>query len=283
MDVSENKYIASGLFALIGATLGIVLNYWFFLSYYKPLIAAQQEICGPGCVMIITYLLPAFTDIGMIAGALYAISAVGFFSKEKWAYTAAVIANVLALWTSFWPSIPILDAMGKMENDPGFFPVYIFIFIPNIILYFLINGVTGKRNFGRLIVGLLTGMAFIMAFINGTASLNIMYVKGLNSLDNSLYVMANRLFWLAAFGYGLITIGIMCFPKKWVRMLGIGCALICMLFGFPMGIITTLEKTAALGELEISMYLGAPVISLVLVVIFLIPALWNKIIQPDKE
>ncbi|QEE17148.1 hypothetical protein DSAG12_02980 [Promethearchaeum syntrophicum] len=277
MDVIEKNNKLGGLLAIIGAILGIALNYLFFTSYYKPLIAAQAEICGPGCVMVITYLLPAFTDIGIIAGVLYFIGAIGFFNKKKWAYNVAVIANVLALWTSFWPSIPILDAMGKMENGPGFFPVYIFIFLPNIILYFLINGATGKRNIGRLIVGLLTGMAFIMAFINGTASLNIMYVKGLASLDNTLYVMANRLFWLAAFGYGLITVGIMCFPKEWVRMLGIGCAIICMLFGFPMGIITTLAKG------EISMYLGAPVMSLVLVLIFLIPGIWKKIIKPDEK
>ena len=274
MDEKEINYKLGGLLAIIGALMGIGLNYAFFMITYKPLIAAQAIRCGPGCVMVITYMLPAFTDIGIISGVLYAVSAVGFFKKEKWAYTVAVVANVLALWTSFWPNIPVLDVIA--EDFAGFFPLHIFIFLPNMILYFLINGATGKRNFGRIVVGLLTGMAFIMAFIDGTASLNIMYVKGLDGLDNSLYVLANRLFWLAAFGYGLITVGIMCFPKEWVRMLGVGCAIICMLFGFPMGIITTLEKG------EISLYLGAPVMSLVLLLPFIIPSLWNKIIKPDE-
>jgi hypothetical protein len=270
MDEIKENYLFSGWFAIIGAILGIGLNFLFFILWYKPLIAAEEIKCGAGCVMIITYLLPVFTDFGIIAGILYTISAIGFFKKEKWAYPVAVVANVLALWTSFWPMIPLLDT--------GLPPVYVFIFLPNIILYFLINRYTGKRNFGRIVVGLMTGMAFIMTFINGTASLNLMYVKGLNDLDNSLYVISNRLFWLAAFGYGLTTISIMLSPeKKWVRMLGIGCAIIAMLFGYPMGIITTLDKGV------FSMYLGAPLLSLVLILIFTLPGLWKKMILPNEK
>ena len=275
MDELEKSYKIGGYYAIVGAVLGIVLNFVFFMLNYKPLIAAQAIICGDGCVMVITYMLPVFTDIGIIAGVLYAVSAVGFFKNEKWAYPLAVTANVLALWTSFWPNIPIMDAMAKM--DTPLTPVYLFIFLPNIILYFLINKHTGKRNWGRILVGLLTGMALIMAFINGTASLNISYVKNLQGADSSLYVLSSRLFWLAALGYGLITVGIMCFPKEWVRMLGVGCAIPTMLFGFPMGYLTTIAKG------EFSMYLGAPLMSVLLLIIFLIPALWNKIIKPDEK
>ncbi|MHA1718209.1 MAG: hypothetical protein ACTSXK_01620 [Promethearchaeota archaeon] len=269
MDEMEKKNKISSIFAIVGAVLGIVLNFVFFMIWYKPLIAAQAIKCGAGCVMVITYFLPAFTDIGILSGVLYTLSAIGFFKNEKWAYPTAVVANVLALWTSFWPMIPLMDT--------GLPPVYVFIFLPNIILYFLINLYTGKKNWGRIIVGLLTGMVFIMAFINGTASTNIMYVKSLNNLDNSLYVISERLFWLSAFGYGLITIAIMLFPKEWVRMLGIGCAIIAMLFGFPMGYITTIAKG------EFSMYLGAPILSAVLIFIFAIPILWKKIIQPEEK
>jgi len=278
MDELDKSYKMGGYYAIVGAVLGIVLNFVFFMLYYKPLIAAQAVICGDGCVMVITYLLPVFTDVGILAGVLYAVSAVGFFKKEKWAYPAAVTANVLGLWTSFWPMIPIMDVMAKMETDPAFFPVYLFIFLPNIILYFLINKHTGKRNWGRILVGLLTGMALIMGFINGTASLNISFVKNLHGEDSSLYVLSSRLFWLASLGYGLITVAIMTIPEKeWVRMLGVGSAIICMLFGFPMGIITTIAKD------EFSMYLGAPLMSVVLLILFLIPALWNKIIKPDEK
>ena len=270
MDEMENKYKESGWFAIVGAVLGIILNFIFFIICYKPLIAAQAEKCGVGCGMIITYLLPAFTDVGILAGVLYTLSAIGFFKKEKWAYHVAVIANVLALGTSFWPMIPLMDV--------GLTPVYVFIFLPNIILYFLINCFYGKSYWGRLIIGLLTGMAFIMAFINGTESLNIMYVKSLNDLDNSLYVIANQLFWLAGLGYGLITVGIMLSPEKeWVRMLGIGCAIISMLFGFPMGIITILEKG------EFSIYLGVSGLSAILIFLFLIPIFWKKIIHLDSD
>ena len=276
MDEKKINYTLGAWLAIIGAVLGIALNYAFFMALYQPLMAAIFDKSGVGSLMVIKFLLPAFTDVGIIAGILYAISAIGFFKKAKWAYVLAVTANVLALWTSFWPMIPVLDVIGVGYTELT--PLHIFIFFPNIILYFLLNGTTGKRNLGRLVVGLLTGMAFIMAFIDGTASLNIGYMKGLGLVegDNSLYVMANRLFWLAAFGYGIITVGIMCFPKEWIRMLGIGSAIICMLFGFPMGIITTLAKG------EISMYLGAPVISVVLIVIFLIPSLWNKIMKLEE-
>jgi len=203
MDEKKINYTLGGWLALIGAVLGIAGNFYFFLKTYHPLLAAQEIRCGEGCVMVITYLLPAFTDVGIIAGILYVIAAIGFFKKAKWAYVVAVTANVLALWTSFWPMIPVMDVMS--EHFTGFFPLHIFIFLPNIVFYFLINGTTGKRNFGRLVVGLLTGMAFIMAFINGTASLNIGYVKGLGLVDgdNSLYVMMGEdvRYWMCNYLY----------------------------------------------------------------------------------
>ncbi|MHA1775207.1 MAG: hypothetical protein DRO88_04630 [Promethearchaeia archaeon] len=271
----EKNYKLGGLTAIIGGLIGIGLNFYFFLITYKPLIAAQAIKCGPGCELVITYMLAAFNDIGIISGILYCISAFGFFNKEKWAYNLAVVANVLALWTSFWPNIPILDVMGA--GFTGFFPYYIFIFLPNILLYLIFNLFVGKRNWGRILVGLLTGMAFIMAFINGTASLNIMYVKGLADMDNTLYVMSNRLFWLSAFGFGIVTIGIMLKPKKWVRMLGIASSIISILFGIPMGYITTITKG------EFSMYFGAPAMSLLLLFLFVIPTLWNKILKTDES
>ncbi|MHA1562772.1 MAG: hypothetical protein ACTSPA_11665, partial [Promethearchaeota archaeon] len=113
MDESKINYKLGAWFALIGSVLGIALNYSFFTEIYKPLLAAQEIICGAGCVMIIKFMLPVFTDVGIIAGILYLIAAIGLFKKEKWGYILAVTANVLALWTSFWPMIPVMDAMAK--------------------------------------------------------------------------------------------------------------------------------------------------------------------------
>jgi len=119
MDESKINYTLGAWIALIGAFLGIALNYAFFMALYQPLMAAQEVKCGAGCVMVIKYLLPAFTDVGIIAGILYVISAIGFFRKAKWAYVVAVTANVLALWTSFWPIIPVLEnyIIGKRSLD----------------------------------------------------------------------------------------------------------------------------------------------------------------------
>ena len=60
-------------------------------------------------------------------------------------------------------------------------------------------------------------------------------------------------------------------------MLGFGMGVIELVLGIPMGIEATVRKS------EVSMYLAAPVIVALLMIFFISPKLWNKVLKIDAE
>ncbi|MHA1673399.1 MAG: hypothetical protein ACTSYI_07205 [Promethearchaeota archaeon] len=271
-EKKENIKWLGVLLTLIGAVCGLLLHLLFFLMLYDELLALEvQYFPNTSNVVVIKYILPLFTDFGILAGVIYTISAVGFLNKKDWAYGVATVANVIALQFSFWPTIPMLDlaAVGV-----PFTPYYLIIFVANTIIFFTLHLVVGKRPGRRVIAALVSGMTLVTAWINGTACVNLTLMKP----DNVYYIMANRLHWLTAIVFAVVTVGILLAPKKtWVPMLGLGFGILEIVLGTPMGIETTLEKG------EFSMFLAAPIFSGILLLIFLIPPLYREIIRPERD
>ena len=260
----KNKMLGYWI-AMIGAILGIGANVAFFFTQYDAMIAAQIALYPMRTNwIVITYILPIFAGMGVVAGFMYMIGMSGFLANGKYAYKITLIANVLALQFSFWPMIPALDT--------GMTPYWAFIFLVNIIIYFLLTFLVGKKNWGKVVFGLVSGMAMIMSYINGTASLNIFWMRGL-----LYYQIANPIHWAMMACFGVITVAVLIGkPKKWVKC-GIAAAVIEMGVGIPMGIMTTIEKG------EFSMYLGAPGMSIIILLVFAIPFLWKNVIKPLDE
>ncbi len=257
---------------LIGAICGMLLHLLFFLMLYDELLALEvQYFPNTSNVVVIKYILPLFTDFGILAGVIYAVSLYGFLNKKSWAYATATVANVIALQFSFWPTIPMLDlaAVGV-----PFRPYYLIIFGANALIFFTLHLFVGKRPGRRVIAALVSGMTLVTAWINGTACVNLTLMKP----DNVFYIMANRLHWLVAIVFAIVTVGILLAPKKtWVPMLGLGFGILEIALGTPMGIETTLQKG------EFSMFLAAPIFSAILILVFVIPALYKEIVRPDRE
>ena len=270
---------AGFILGILGALLGLGLNLYYFLEVYKYYIEMQIEMFFPLTnFQVIEYILPFFVGMAMLAGSMYLVSAYGFLNKRPWAYALATIGNVIAIQFSFWPMIPAMDM--------GLNPVFLWVFFPNVIIFLVLHTLVGKRTGGQIILGLLAGMAFVCAWINGTAALNMswMFVEGspqiaLSAFDNnSLFILANPLHWLVAFSFGTICVMIFLNPKKeWIRMLGLGMGTIELVLGIPMAIEATVRKS------EFSMYAAAPVIVALLMTFFLIPKLWNKVLKLDTE
>ena len=269
--MSENKVKLSGfILAITGAILGLGLFLVLYLNNYELYIDKQLEIYpDKTSFRVITYILPLFTVFAMLAGAMYLVSAYGFLRKASWAYALATVANVLAVQFSFWPMIPAMDTRVN--------PVFLWVFFPNGIIFILLHFRVGKRSFGQILIGLLAGMAFVVSWINGTASLNMSWMPE-RFPDNSLYILANPLHWIIAFSFGVICVGIFLFPKKeWIRMLGIGVGAIEIILGVPMAIIATLQKG------EFSLYAAAPFFSVLLIFLFAFPKLWNKFLKLNSD
>jgi hypothetical protein len=200
--------------------------------------------------------MPALTDIGIFAGVLYALSAYAFFTRKRWAFPLVVIANVLALQGGFFLNVPFMAA--------GLPPVYFFIFFPNLILYFLLTWQVGRVPWRRILLGLFAGAAYVFCLMNGIAS-----TSRIITIDTPIFYAVQRLHWVAMIAWGIVTVGILIRPKEWMRIVGLGAGLLELVVGIPLAVVTTIELA------RFSLFSLAPIFSLGLFVVFLMPRRWQ--------
>jgi len=251
--------------SLIGAILGIVLVYVSFLQVYGPIMASEMaagraggEIIMDG-VSISKYVMPIVNDIALIGGVIWAVSAYGFIKKETWAWSTALIANVLSL-LSFFMLIPALSR--------GISPIYTLVFIPNIIAFFLLLAYVRQVDSKIIAISMVAGMAYVMAFMNGVAATDQLLSGG--SADNIFFVIGQRLNWIASIAWGSFVVSLLT-RKKWTFPLGLGAALLTLVAGIPLGVLISMESA------KFSMFFLAPVLALILKLTLILPKS-NKIV-----
>jgi len=258
----EKNYKLGAILALIGGLMGIIGHYVLFLNWYE--IGMAAESAEPGCEILLKYIQPAMFDFGLLGGALYLVSAYGFFTRRNWAFLVSVIATVLALQGSWFINVPYMSA-----DLP---PVYFTLFWPYLILYFLIMVPVGRVSWGRALLGMLTGMTYVFCLMNGIASLSRIITIGA-----PLFAAVQRLHWVAMVGFGVVTVGILMRPAEWVRVLGLASGVVELSVGIPLAIVTAID----LGRF--SLFSLAPIFSLVCIVIFVWPNLWERITAPSPN
>ncbi len=236
--------------------MGIIGHMIIFMNWYFRGMAA--EAAEPGCEILLKFINPAMADLGMIGGVLFLLSAYGFFTKKKWAFLMSVIAIVLALQGAWFINVPFMAA--------GLPPVYFILFWPYLVLYFVLLIAVGKRSVWHTLLGLLLGMAWVFCLMNGIASLSRIITVGA-----PFYTLVQRLHWVAMLGWGVVTVGMIMKPREWMRVVGLSAGVLEVVVGFPLAYFTALE----LGRF--SLFSLAPICSLVLVILFVIPSVWGKI------
>ena len=253
--MKQNR-VLGGVLAVIGGLMGIIGHSVIFLKWYVT--GMNAESAEPGCEILLKYIHPALSDIGMIAGVIFLISAYGFFTKKKWAFLLSVIAIVLALQGAWFINVPFMAA-----DLP---PVYFILFWPYLVLFFLITRLVGKRPWDRTLIGLLLGMAWVFCLMNGIASLSRIITIGM-----PFFVFVQRLHWVAMLGWGIVTVGVIMQPKEWMRVLGLSAGLLEIVVGYPLAVITAQQLE------RFSLFSLAPIFSTILVVLLLMPKIWRKI------
>ena len=248
----KQRHTAGGIVSLIGALVGIVGVFAAFLLSYQPMMDAKVAVGRPDEALIIRYAIPFLSDVGIASGVIWAVAAYGFFGKRPWAWTLAVIANVMTLLAGFFSMIPAVIE--------GLFPTFIVVFAPGLVTYFLLLAYV-RRLDGRIIaLSLLSGMAYITAFMNGVASTDKIILYG-----DPLVIALQRLNWFAAAGWGVFTVGLLN-RKTWVKPLGLGAGLMTLVAGVPLAIASTIE------EGRLSLFSPAPLLALAVLAVLLIPA-----------
>jgi hypothetical protein len=245
-----------GILASIAAVMGIVGHFILFLNWYRVGMAADSA--EPGCEILLKYIHPALADVGILAGVIFAVSAYGFFTKAKWAFSLSVIAITLALLSSWFINVPYMAA-----NLP---PVYFTLFWPYLILYFLLLRGVGKVSWSITLLALLTGLAYITCFMNGVSS-----TSRIITIGSPIFILVQRLHWVAMTGWGVVTVGIILKPKEWMRVVGLVSGGLELAVGIPLAYATAVN----LGRF--SLFALAPIISLILIVLFLWPNMWARL------
>ena len=246
----------------IGALLNIVGMFVIFMRWYER--AQHLEAAEPGCELLLKWIMPGLTDLGILAGVLFAAAAYGFFIKKNWAFSVIVIANVLVLQATWFVNVPFMAA-----GEP---PIYFTLFWPNLVLYFLVMKLVGRLSWGHTVLGLFTGMGFVFCFMNGIASWSRILTIG-----TPLFVFVQRLSWFSSIGWGIVTAGILIRPRDWMRVLGLGAGLLQVMVGTPLAIETAIE----LGRF--SLFSIAPITSLLIFLVFLSPARFQRITGSREE
>ncbi len=260
--MQTTRYKLGAAIALVGAVLGIVVSLFLFVQWYEPVVLAEIAAGRPDEGVIVEYIFPALNDVSVVAGIFWALAAYGFLTKRSWNWTLAVVANVLALQGSFFTMIPPVT-----RDLPPYTAV---IFLPNLVAYGLLLFAVRKVDWRIAVVGLFSGIAMVLSFMNGVASTNKMITT-----EMTLFVAVQRLNWVAAAGWGTFTIGLLLKPTEWVRLTGLGAALLELAVGLPLGVVTALDAG------RFSMFLPAPLLSLALLILLLLP--WGQRVAPKLK
>lgn len=251
-----------GVLALIAALIGGIGHFILFFTWYQ--IGMHAESAEPGCEILLKYIHPFLCDLGLLAAAIFAVSAFGYFTKQKWASLLSTIGIILALLASFFINIPFMAA-----DLP---PVYMPLFIPYLLIFFGICLFVEKISWRRTFVGLATGIAYIFCWMNGVSSTSRIITTG-----KDMFVLVERLHWVAMIGWAIVTAVVLLKPKSWIRPIVLISALIELIVGIPLTIVTAQD----LGRF--SMFALAPIASLGLLIAFLIPRFWKKWVEVEEQ
>ena len=253
----KDKNMLGGILATISSLMGIIGHTVLFLQWYR--IGMGAESAEPGCEILLKYIHPAMADFGLLGGALFAVSAYGFFTKKNWAFFLSVVALVLALLGSWFINVPYMAA-----NLP---PVYFTLFWPYVLLYFLFMKAVGKLSWSQTLLALLTGVAYIFCWMNGVSSTSRIITHG-----DPIFVLVQRLHWAAMLGWAVVTVGIIMKPREWMRVVGLVAGTTELVVGIPLAVVTAQQ----LGRF--SLFALAPIACLALLILFLWPGLWQRLV-----
>ena len=251
-----------GILASIAALIGLIGHYVLFMNWYR--IGMTTYSTEPGCEILLKYIHPALADMGILAGVIFAISAYGFFTRSKWAFFLSIVAITLALLGSWFINVPYMAA--------GLPPVYFSLFWPYLILYFLFLRGVRKISWSISLLALFTGLAYITCFMNGVSS-----TSRIITIGAPIFVLVQNLHWVAMIGWGVVTVGLILKPREWMRVVGLISGSLELVVGIPLAYATAVS----LGRF--SLFAIAPIVSLVLVVLFFWPGMWARLTGVDQE
>ncbi len=248
----KNNHKLGAVFAIMGILAGLLLLY-FLAKTYNMVIDAHVGVgrSDEGNTVRIVYAVLGW--LGTAASALWGAVLYGFWYKQDWAWFWGAVAATIQLLAGFFPAIPAADS-----GLP----------IPTMIVF----GLAGVLWFGMLFIGgvhkkiigltFVAGIAYVLTFIDGVAPISKYQTS--QGFWNGMYAMSQQVNWWGAAAWAVFIFAVLK-RKSWAVPLGVFAALMSMIGGYPMGIHNVTEVN------RFSMFLPAPILSTVLLVVILLP------------
>ncbi len=267
----KNNHKLGAILSVIGMLAG-VLTLYFLADTYNTVIDAHFNAGQWEESNTVRFVYAVLGWLGIAAGALSGSVLYGFLHKRPWAWFWGAIAATILLLAGFFPMIPAGDSGLPVPTG--------IVFGLAAIMWFgmlFIGGVDNK------IIGLtfVAGLAYVLTFIDGVAPISkfqstFQAAGSSSSLPtdafwNGMYVMLQQVNWWGAAGWAIFIFATLK-RKSWAVPVGIFAALMSMLGGYTMGINNMMEVG------RFSMFLPAPIMSTIMLVIILLPGTQKLIV-----
>ena len=231
------------LFSVTGALLGTVVMLLLFVMIFEVQVDAEIVRGAPIEAQIVSFILPALTNLSMVGGALWVVSAYGYATGKEWSFPVSITASVLCILAGFFPILPYVS------SDLGFPPTSL-IFVVNLLFFILLQISVRPTERRALFVSVLAGTAYILAFINGVASTHYIIATG-----GAFFIALQPLNFAASVSWGVAAIATV-MDKKWSSPLIIGAATTSVMGGIPLALLTQMEMN------RLSLFWPSPLMAL---------------------
>lgn len=260
----KNNYKLGAVLAGIGILVGLLVLF-LMASIYQVNIDGKLTGERPDEAITVQIVFAILSWVGVAAGALWVMVLYGFLNKAKWAWFWGTVAATIQILAGFFPIIP--------PSSIGLPAPTLWVFLIASVLWFgmlLIGGVAWKI----IALAFAGGLAYVLTFIDGVGAIS-RYQTEAKGFISSMYAMSQMVNWWGAVAWAVFIFSLVK-GKSWALPLGVFAAAMSMFGGFPVGVTDITIKG------RFSMFLVAPILSTVLLIVLLLP-FTRKIISAWSE
>jgi len=250
--MKNNRKLGIAL-SIVGVLTGLLILF-LLASIYQVNIDGKLLGERPDEAITVQIVFALLSWVGVSAGALWVMVLYGFIHNKKWAWFYGVVASSLQLLAGFFPIIP--------PSSIGLPAPTMWVFLIAAVLWFgmlLIGGVDKKV----IAFAFFSGLAFVLTFIDGVGAIS-RYQTEEKGFIASMYMMSQSVNWLGSAVWAIFILGLVR-SKDWSLPVGVFAAAMSMFGGYPVGLTDVINKG------RMSMFLVAPAMSTILLVILLLP------------
>lgn len=256
----KNNHNLGAVLAIVGIITGLLILF-MLASIYNPTMEAKILEGRPDEAITVKIVFAMLGWLGVSAGAIWGMVLFGFLTKQNWAWFWGTVAATIQILAGFFPIIP--------PASVGLPTPTMWVFLIAFILWFgmlFIGGVEKKI----VALAFVCGLAYVLTYMDGVGAISRFQTVEA-SFANGMYAMGQMVNWWGAAAWAVFIFALIK-RKSWALPLGIFAALMSMFGGYPVGITDVIR----LGRF--SLFLPAPIISTLLLIVFLLPGT-RKLIQ----